>query len=712
MAIDSIRINYVEHILHGYREGHKLIAGYSKLDELSTAIMARMSDMQPRSLESSSTYISAYPLKKASKYVIARTWPANEMRRPGCVWTHSLLVDYATIAKVDDITNLLNLLRRPQDSDFEFYRHSLDVTDIIPADLPRTEPGTIILSQRAESASIENITEALTTLYDRDESRILLAAHHDERVDEAIVIAVWNQMPPRLRREFVICTAANAQSSMPEAELYLLFSRDSDTLKVQPTSKLPVQVDEAVTLLALDALHESRTPLRAFLARYIIDCEYPRRSILKLVRIAFNLFTNDIRLGLRSAAIEIVSSFSSPNDCKLLKKDLLTGGFFTNANNKLGEDIMPLVVLEVLPLLESLTGFDDVATIDSFLTLILKHDKMLLDNVVSICGSHNSDTLGALVIQRTAEILPVEVVAGIRANAGAKFWLASWNPELLGHRNFWTFLTSKPTLEDWKLLNINGKIEQIFFSLVNARMFEQLSELASSMQPSFLVPLLVREISHLDSDTQLATFSALRSHRLEIMTAMSSGCSFTPQVLESLAKDIFLQQYPKPRPMEWQALLAVLPNDGIGVSPFLSYILFLTANHADLRSAVDLYSYSFQSLHDLLSKGHQRELDEIRIRIHLDFSPVSYSNEWDLCSRIRGALASHFISARVVNEQFLRCAKDIQTLTALVKTMSEITKGRSWLKLLIKANLEGYIHLTRDEVSVVKDVITASRRFF
>jgi hypothetical protein len=710
MINGSRKRNLVEHILHGYRDGHKLLASSSKIDELSSSVMARMSDMQPRLLENSSSYICAYPLKKANRYVIARTWPANEMRRPGCVWTHSLLVDYATIAKIDDLTKLLNLLRRPQDSDFEFYRQALDVTDIIQADLPPAEPKTAILSKSHENLNIEDITEVLSTIYARDENRILLSTHREERVDEEIVIAVWNQMPPRLRREFVVCTAANPQSSVPEAEVYLLFWRDSDTERVQQNLKPSVQTDDAVKLLALDALHESKVPVRAFLARYIVDSEHPRQAVLKLVRIAFNLFLNDLRFGLRCAANEIVLSFSSPNDCKLLKKDLLTGGFFANADNKSIEHAISLVVSEVLPSLESLTGFDDVLAVDCFLNLVLKNDKTLLENIVSICEDHNSDTLGALVLQRIVEMLPVEVVAGIRAKAGVKFWLASWNPELLTYRNFWISLTSKAICEDWNLLNIKGQIERLFFNLLNAKKFEVLSELVSK-QPSFFAPILVCEMSQLESDMQLATFAALRNHRLELMMAMSSGCSMSVEVVELFAKDIFLQQHPEPRPIEWQSLLAVLPNDGAVVPPFLSYILFLTASHTDLRSAKSLYSYSFQALHDQLSKGHDQGLDGIRLRVLRDFPAVSYENEWDLCGRIRGALARHFISAGEISEEFLRCAKDVWTLRDLVRSMAEMPKGKGWLRLLLRANSKGYIRLTGDEVSVVK-AATATKNWF
>src|SRR3546814_17988490 len=47
------------------------------------------------------------------------------MPRPGCVWTHSILIDFADLAALENDESLLEFFRRPQDSDYSIYRRPL-----------------------------------------------------------------------------------------------------------------------------------------------------------------------------------------------------------------------------------------------------------------------------------------------------------------------------------------------------------------------------------------------------------------------------------------------------------------------------------------------------------------------------------------------------------------------------------------------------------
>lgn len=38
------------------------------------------------------SYLTGYPLKTFGLYCFARTWFALELPRPGCVWTHTLII--------------------------------------------------------------------------------------------------------------------------------------------------------------------------------------------------------------------------------------------------------------------------------------------------------------------------------------------------------------------------------------------------------------------------------------------------------------------------------------------------------------------------------------------------------------------------------------------------------------------------------------------
>ena len=57
--------------------------------------------------------LTGYPLEGVRAYVLARTWPAFEMPRPGCVWTHSLIIDEDDLVRLPDLEVVYQALRRP-----------------------------------------------------------------------------------------------------------------------------------------------------------------------------------------------------------------------------------------------------------------------------------------------------------------------------------------------------------------------------------------------------------------------------------------------------------------------------------------------------------------------------------------------------------------------------------------------------------------------
>ena len=74
-----------------------------------------------------SSYVTAYPLKESGYYVIAKTWYADEMKRPGCVWTHSLLLPFDLLNSIDDFKRFSSLFERPsEESGFDFYARQID----------------------------------------------------------------------------------------------------------------------------------------------------------------------------------------------------------------------------------------------------------------------------------------------------------------------------------------------------------------------------------------------------------------------------------------------------------------------------------------------------------------------------------------------------------------------------------------------------------
>lgn len=120
----------IEQVLHGYSEGHRLLA--TSVKSLSSSDLRRMTLLSDwneyvSAQGDDSSYLMCYPLPGSSYYVISKTWYADEKERPGCVWTHSLLIDLQVQSGFFDYQLLYPFFRRPKDGAYSSYETSIEV---------------------------------------------------------------------------------------------------------------------------------------------------------------------------------------------------------------------------------------------------------------------------------------------------------------------------------------------------------------------------------------------------------------------------------------------------------------------------------------------------------------------------------------------------------------------------------------------------------
>ena len=116
-------------MLHGYKLGHNYVQGSillpSSHDMDKIATLSDWSEFVDKGEDRD--YITAYPLLESPYYVIAKSWYADEMRRPGCVWTHSLLIKRNDLGKIIDYRQLLTLFKRPAVDKEDFLDYSKSI---------------------------------------------------------------------------------------------------------------------------------------------------------------------------------------------------------------------------------------------------------------------------------------------------------------------------------------------------------------------------------------------------------------------------------------------------------------------------------------------------------------------------------------------------------------------------------------------------------
>src|SRR3569832_531741 len=186
----------VEQVLHGYSDGHQQLAASVDLPRHVRTEMLMMSDLSgPGARDGFETYLTGYPLPEAGMYAFARTWYAAEMPRPGCVWTHTLLLREETLHALKRPSDLLPHFKRPTSGQsFDGYNESL----LISCEFPRVE------NSGAETASA-----LLEALYGCPGQTVAAGASNSSEWEWS-VLAVWNQQWPELRRSFRFCTGCLA----------------------------------------------------------------------------------------------------------------------------------------------------------------------------------------------------------------------------------------------------------------------------------------------------------------------------------------------------------------------------------------------------------------------------------------------------------------------------------------------------------------------
>jgi GTPase-associated protein 1, N-terminal domain type 1 len=190
----------IHQALHGYRDGHRLLASSTKIDDADQRRMLVLSDSaDARHISPEQPLLTAYPLPSGSFHILAFTWPALEIRRPGCVWTHSLLVNESLLS-APNLLPLLDLFDRPHDTEapWERYQRPLSVA------IEDTDDQTLAALPR-----LPQVTEtALWTLYEPPGPPIdLRSAALTGNDPHRLMLAIWLQQQPSLRRAFSFAQA-------------------------------------------------------------------------------------------------------------------------------------------------------------------------------------------------------------------------------------------------------------------------------------------------------------------------------------------------------------------------------------------------------------------------------------------------------------------------------------------------------------------------
>lgn len=187
----------IEQVLHGYSDGHQLLASSTTaLSPSDRRKMALLSDWNEyvSAQEDDSSYLTSYPLPDSPYYVVAKTWYADEKERPGCVWTHSLLIDLQGQTSFFDYELLFSLFRRPKDGDYSIYEGTLNI-----GEEAKREP------MNGEYDAMPSLDYWLWQMLAHS-VHLMLTYQGDSLKSQQLVLSLMNHIPQAMLRGMSFCS--------------------------------------------------------------------------------------------------------------------------------------------------------------------------------------------------------------------------------------------------------------------------------------------------------------------------------------------------------------------------------------------------------------------------------------------------------------------------------------------------------------------------
>ncbi len=223
----------IHQAVHGYSDGHRLLASSCSLPRDAERTLLLLSDLSGAGGgDQFDPYLTGYPLDPVGRYALARTWPAPEMGRPGCVWTHTLLIAHELLAQMNSPEEFLALFSRPSAAaGFGGFHVPLRVPELFAA--CERQEGI------AESAALG--APIVAALYDSAAPFALLAVPRYQAAT-APLLSAWRLQWPALRQRFTFCGGARAIRTLDGEQFILQAAAQHDVRRLDRGHAPPVVI--------------------------------------------------------------------------------------------------------------------------------------------------------------------------------------------------------------------------------------------------------------------------------------------------------------------------------------------------------------------------------------------------------------------------------------------------------------------------------------
>lgn len=685
----------VHQALHGYADGHRQLACSTKLSPKDAKLVLVMSDVSGSGVASEgSSYLTGYPLAEGGMYALARTWSAPEMPRPGCVWTHTLFIDFPDLAAISAPSGLDKLFVRPDSSTWSSY--SMPGTlDVLDGDEPEL---------RMPALEEDWLAAVLNGLYESSSSRVVAKRDPGVPVD-ALALRIWDQQWPRLRRSFRFCTFTTKDRSTPGASFDLQVLPGSD---VSSRARLP------------NTLEVSSMPYEAQPDWLMTLMDDARRPNFGGLRDTLKRLGADI-LGGREA-MPVFCSFHG-----------LTSGSVS--------------LTQLHRAIEMVNKHGPLSTSDLARAQIADHVLSNVQNADDMALDYLWDQWRHIDPARLKQRLPIVAAPLWRASQGrllAALRNADDDAKAGGAAQVLKAVPTDELLADWperdvplrELLQVRTDLVEVpaFWSVVDIRSPREFNDCdMTGMTDSAAVALvrgMVREPAMRAAVQVLGPLRVLNLVQSLSNSSESGGrelrwVSYCVEDASAVAE--FLSQVQTPAASLLLEIAGSAPPDSVpnryGDDPWFTALLklrqargalpirlaaygFARALGRSSRNVAELLQMTFEQLHLEVSNSSLYDDDWRLIEQRLPW--VSEDKRWNRAARLRTAVASAFIERRLWARAFAWMAADNRVFVALMEEVADRWGGERFLKAVAESIQQEHDALSRDRRDLIHQFLNRS----
>ncbi len=682
---DAVEI-LLQQTLHGYADGHRLLAHSVNVRPRDAKAMLVMSDLPgPGARVPASGYLTGYPLPESGVYALARTWPAPEMPRPGCVWTHTLLVDYADLALMSNPCQLLTLFHRPGEK-LDEYSEPVSFRDGGMADV--------------SADTLEYAREVLYSLYEFS-SRPVVGGVDTATTAERLVLALWAQQWPRLRRGFRFCTFTttdrSADGAVFDLQFFPLSERGARGRFVGVVDASVVEPAQArwVEHALRDLGSPTESGLRGFLRHTAAEISTGREAFKELselhallveglsrteaideaisLTVAGNLRTQRVLLAVASAALHATSLSSSAAKFVLEHLDALASSAASQEGARLARALW-----EQSPALfaELLAGSGAAAQATGELVGKLAHEEIMR-------GLTTTPEIASAIVNCRHDIVSKE-----------SFWRLGPMVDAVGLTHLTRYDSEVEPSLDAMMAASRGDLAPIVLrkfgvTRVAARVAQHVDGRQSEDVPAGMdgwVAVLTRDPGTL-------------------ATLLGRGAFNTRQGLVALARKTQPDTVPNEYGEDpwWVSLRRATGEASASGEIFLASFLLARALGYRSRNQAELIVSVFDVVYEAAATP---EMPEEAWRLLVGQMPWRYGlPEWERCPRLRQAVVDAFIDRELSPNRFVELTKKDVLFGELLELAADSWRGRRYLKRVRKELADSEARGSQRRVGMIEAVL-------